>query len=299
MTQTQLFETDSSVLSISPYLELGAYEELWSRSGATPKRIADNFRGRPEALPSDFVDHDKARQMAQRVLDLLQEASIGRFGLSIHGTWNYPEQLRDARHPPEILYYQGIWDLVETPKIAVVGTRKPSDQGLRRTRRLVKSLVNDGWTIVSGLADGIDSAAHRAAIEENGRTIAVLGTPLSKVYPRANEELQRQMAREQLILSEVPVYRYNNADWRSNRAFFPQRNHTMAALSQATVIVEAGPTSGTLIQARGALEQGRQLFILESCFQNPELDWPRKFENRGAIRVREYEDIVQALTPPH
>ena len=160
---------------------------------------------------------------------------------------------------------KGWLDLVASRSVAVVGSRKPSRDGLARTRRLVRELVNDDFTVVSGLAAGIDRAAHETAIERNGRTIAVIGTPLSQVYPKEHTTLQRRIAQQFLLVSPVPVKRYESQTYRGNRLFFPERNVVMSALTEATIIVEAGETSGTLIQARAALQQGRKLFILDSC----------------------------------
>jgi DNA processing protein len=165
-----------------------------------------------------------------------------------------------------------------------------------RTKKLVKMLVQDGFTIVSGLAQGIDTVAHETAIEEGGLTIAVIGTPLSHTYPRENAELQHRIMNEFLVISQVPVVRYEKQDYRMNRFFFPERNITMSALTEATIIVEAGETSGTLVQARAALHQKRKLFILDSCFRNPSLTWPKKYAARGAIRVVDYDDIKRPLS---
>ncbi len=297
MGQMELLR-DDGIRAVSPMLELGAYETLWARPETTFHRLANRFRERPGALPSDFVDHGEALEMAKTVVAMLRKANVERFDLRVHGTLEYPERLRDAKNPVEVLYFMGWWSLVSTPCVAVVGSRSSSKEGIHRTRKLTRKLVADGWTIVSGLASGIDTAAHTTAIEAGGFTIGVLGTPLNRVYPRQNAELQERLARDHLVISQVPVYRYSQDDYRSNRAFFPQRNHTMAALSEATILVEAGDTSGTLVQARGALRQGRKLFILDSCFRNPKLDWPRRFEAKGAVRVRDYEDIRRVLPPP-
>jgi DNA processing protein len=163
-----------------------------------------------------------------------------------------------------------------------------------RDRRLTRALVQDGFTVVAGLAAGIDTEAHTAAIEAGGQTIGVLGTPLGEYYPRENCALQDQLARRFLVISQVPVVRYAEQTPRANRLFFPERNATMSALTEATLIVEAGETSGTLIQARAALEQGRKLLILDSCFRQG-LAWPEKYVARGAIRVRDYDDVARAL----
>jgi DNA processing protein len=159
----------------------------------------------------------------------------------------------------------------------------------------VRHLVGDGWTIVSGLAEGIDTVAHTTALELGGRTIAVIGTPISEVYPKANADLQARIAKDFLVVSQVPVERYGRQIWKVNRGFFPERNITMSALTEATIIVEASNTSGTLIQARAALRQKRRLFILDSCFKNPDLTWPKAYAEKGAIRVENYNTIKDAL----
>ena len=292
-----LDSTDFESLAISPLRELGAYEAMWDNPGVTFKTISEKFAARPGALPSDFVTTKQAGECAEFVRERFRAAHIDRFGVRVNGAGDYPEKLRDAAHPVELIYYQGWWDLVESRCVAVVGARKASDQGVARTRRLVRELVKDGFTIVSGLAAGVDTAAHETAIEAGGRTIAVIGTPLSHTYPRSNAELQRRVARDFLLISQVPVKRYENQDYRQNRLFFPERNITMSALTEATVIVEASETSGTLIQARAALQQGRKLFILDSCFRNKRLTWPHRFEEKGAIRVADYDDIRQHLSP--
>lgn len=280
--------------ALSPLLEVGAYEALWSAHGATFKTLADRFRPYPDAYPSMFVPPSDAVQRADEVLKVITERGLGAWGVRIHGAGEYPEKLRDAKYPVELLYYCGWWDLVETRSVAVVGTRKPSEEGIARTGKLARLLVRDNFTVVSGLATGVDTAAHTAAIEAGGNTIAVIGTPLTEVYPKENRELQERIAREFLLISQVPFLRYQAQHWKVNRLFFPERNATMSALTEATVIVEAGETSGTLVQARAALDQGRKLFILESCF-NKGLRWPERFINQGAIRVREYEEIREHL----
>ena len=283
--------------AISPLLELGAYEALWVGHGMTAKKIADLFRNHPNVLPSGLVPHREAMETARKVVDSLRARGVERFGVRIHRAYEYPERLRDATHPSETLYFQGVWELVETPGVAVVGTRNPSVDGRARARKLARALVEDGRTVVSGLAKGIDTEAHTAAIDGRGKTIAVIGTPLGIYYPPENRQLQDLIAREFLLISQVPVLRYSQQSSQLNRYFFPDRNHTMSALTEATVIVEAGETSGSLIQARAAIAQGRKLFILDSCF-NQGLKWPEKFLERGAIRVRGYDDIKGALAPP-
>lgn len=280
---------------IDATLEIGAYEALWSEHNASFKTLAEQFSRVPGTRPSHMVPEDEARRVATRVLAKIRQRTGSRFDIRLHGEPDYPEKLRHATHPVELLYFQGRWDLVYNPSIAVVGTRKPTADGRQRAEQLVRKLVKDGFTIVSGLAEGIDTVAHTAAIDAGGQTIAVIGTPLGQVYPKANAALQERIAREYLLVSQVPVERYEAQNPTVNRFFFPERNKTMSALSEGTVIIEAGETSGTLIQAREALKQGRKLFILNSCFERPDLTWPARFEKDGAVRVRDYEDIRREL----
>lgn len=281
--------------AVSPKFELGAYEALWAKQGVWFKSIAKQFRARPSAIPSDFVSADEAEKYSMLALNAIRDAGIKHFGIRIHGAGDYPQHLRDAEHPVELLYFQGVWDLVNSPCVAVVGTRKPTEEGIRRTEKLVRALVDDGFTVVSGLARGIDTVAHKTAIGSGGFTIAVLGTPITKFYPPENRALQQRIADEHLIISQVPIVRYSQQHVGANRYFFPERNVTMSALTVATIIVEAGETSGALIQARHALKQGRKLFILESCFQNPSLSWPERIAGLGAIRVADYKEIRRHL----
>ncbi len=296
MDRLGLSAPGSVAQAVSPLLELGAYEALWDEKGATFKTLSERFEKERGALPSDFVPASRARAYADYVVRRFKETGVTHFGVRVHGAGEYPDKLRDAAHPVEVLYYRGYWDLVYSRSVAIVGTRNPSPEGRSRTRKLVRSLVEDDFTIVSGLAAGVDTEAHMTALAEGGRTIAVIGTPLSFAYPRTNAELQEKIGRDFLVISQVPVQRWEKQDHRLNRFFFPERNITMSALTEATVIVEAGETSGTLIQARAALAQKRKLFILESNFSKPGLTWPQRFEEKGAIRVRSYEDVKRHLS---
>lgn len=282
--------------TVSPWLEMGAYETLWNQANATFKSIADRFRSKPNSLPSEFVLPEIANTVARDAVALLHKAGVRSFGVHVLGAVEYPKGLLDAIAPLRLLYSQGWWDLVYTRSVAVVGTRDPSGAGKARASKLVKQLVADNFTIVSGLARGIDTIAHQSAIDSGGKTIGVLGTPLSHNYPNENKALQERLAKEYLLISQVPIIRYSQQHPNLNRLFFPERNITMSALTEATVIVEAGETSGTLVQARAAIAQKRKLFILDNCFQNKAITWPEKFEKQGAIRVREYDDIRQHLS---
>jgi DNA processing protein len=273
--------------AVQPLHELGAYEALWAADRASFKSLARLFREHPGALPSDLVPRLVAERHAQMALELASCARIGPFDLCVQGLPAYPARLRDAARPIELLYLQGDWRVLAGRCVAVVGTRRPTQAGEQRARRVARRLARAGFTVLSGLAHGIDTAAHTAAIAAGGVTAAVIGTPLTVCYPPSNTGLQRLIAREFLLVSQVPMVRYSRQTVDGNRLFFPERNATLAALAQATVIIEAGDTSGTLIAARHALQQGRQVLILDDCFRDPALTWPQRLLARGALRVAE------------
>lgn len=279
--------------AISTEKELGAYEALWSKPKTSFGRLACEFRS--GKVPSEVLGDDK--EALQFYDSAHRIASGSKFDICVVGEYSFPKRLIASKHMPGLLYFRGSLSLALLPSVAVVGTRKPSESGVKRTRQLVRGLVEQGWAIVSGLATGIDTAAHSESLACGGRTIGVIGTPIHEVYPAQNRALQERLAAEHLLLSQVPICRYADQDYRMNRLFFPERNMTMAALSSATVIVEAGETSGSLIQAREALRQKRQVFILNSCFEKGLL-WPDRLEKKGAIRVRSFDDIFSRLSFP-
>lgn len=279
--------------AISPLEELLAYEALWDFPNSTARSVSKKLSSSPNCLASNFIDARVIDEYKKQLLPVISRLS--HFGVRIYGDGEFPDRLNDAKHALKIFYYQGDWELTYLPSVAVVGTRKPTPEGIRRTEYLVKRLVSDKIVLVSGLARGIDTVAHTSAIQNGGFTIAVIGTPLNCYYPPENQDLQNRIANDHLLISQVPFSRYAKQTFRENRYFFPERNVTMSALTSATIIVEAGETSGSLIQARAALEQKRKLFILENNFQNPSLTWPRKFEEKGAIRVKDYDDIRKHL----
>jgi DNA processing protein len=212
---------------VSPWREMGAYEALWSKHGSSFKKIADMFRERPGSRPSSFVDEGVSETFSKRVMEIIAKANVHEFGVRLHGTNDYPIKLRQADHPIEMLYYKGWLDLAYSPSVAIVGTRNPSKEGKVRARKIAQRLVQDGFTIVSGLARGIDTVAHETAIGEGGLTIGVIGTPLSQSYPASNKALQARIAEDYLLISQVPVIRSSEQGPNQNRIFFPERNITM------------------------------------------------------------------------
>lgn len=292
---TDLFKTNP----ISPFVETGAYEAIWAEDEkATFKKVYQLLnRDRMPMRPSEIVDNEKSLSYAKKVWNRILSHGLKNVGVRVRGTFDYVKKLNDVEYPIEILYYQGNWEYVYHPNIvAVVGSRKVSEEGKLRTIKLVDYLVKKhNCAIASGLADGVDGIAHLRAIQQKAITIGVIGTPLTDVYPKNHKALQEYIARNFLVISQIPVERYYKQDFRMNRFFFPERNKIMSAISKATFIVEASDTSGSLIQARAALKQGRKLFILQSCFENEAITWPAKFEKLGAVRIRNFEDIDRHL----
>ena len=182
----------------------------------------------------------------------------------------------ETKNAPERLFLAGRSDFLSGGgRVAIVGSRKASPEGIRRARKLAGLLAKRQITVVSGLAEGIDRAAHEAAIDRGGQTIGVLGTPLDKTYPKANAELQHYMMREQLVVSQFPV------GYPTKPSCFPMRNRTMALISHATVIIEATDKSGSLSQAWEALRLGRALFITQSTLEDSSVTWPEKMLEYG------------------
>jgi len=275
---------------VQPLKEIVAYEALWANKKTTWKSLSDLFARHPDSLPSDFVSGDQVHAIEDEVKKFVFGMNF-RTGLLISGTFDFPMQLNDAKERIVLLYYTGILEYLKTRCVAIVGTRTPSSEGLAVAAEVATKLAMDDFTVVSGLASGIDTQAHKSTIAAGGRTIAVLGTPLNKVYPKENNELQNKIANEHLLISQVPFYRYSKQDYRINKNFFLERNKTMSALTEATLIVEAGETSGSLTQAAAALFQKRKLFIWDTCFKNKKISWPQNFAEKGAIRVSSYEEL--------
>ncbi|MEO1027517.1 MAG: DNA-processing protein DprA [Pseudomonadota bacterium] len=184
------------------------------------------------------------------------------------------------------IFCAGSVELLEAPTVAVIGSRSVSEAGRARARRIARLLSDNGVVVSSGLAKGVDTAAHTGAISAGGRTIAVIGTPLNKSYPAENARIQEKIYTEHLLLSQFPEGQ------RTYPSDFPKRNRIMAALSDASIIVEASDSSGTLHQAAECDRLGRWLFIMKSVVDNPALEWPAKFLKRDRVAVLESVDDV-------
>ena len=204
---------------------------------------------------------------------------------------DYPRRLHDLYDPPDSLYIYGNAGLLKKPMIAIVGSRNASPEGLKNARYLAQGLARAGALIVSGMAMGIDSAAHHAVIELGSGhfTAAILGTGLDIIYPRQNINLSRAIGQQGLLISELPMGTGPKA-WH-----FPRRNRIIAALSHGVVVVEAAKRSGSLITARLAAELGREVFALPGPISNPNSIGCHLLIQQGAKLAFRTSDILEEL----
>ena len=205
------------------------------------------------------------------------------------GDARYPNALLQTADPPLLLYTQGDADLLNTPSLAIVGSRNPTPQGTENARAFADHLGRAGLTIVSGLALGIDGAAHSGALAAGAPTIAVVGTGLDRVYPRAHRELAHRIAERGLIISEF------NLGTEPLAANFPQRNRIIAGLSLGTLVVEAALESGSLITAKQALEASREVFAIPGSIHSPQSRGCHALIKQGAKLVDDARDVLEEL----
>lgn len=201
----------------------------------------------------------------------------------------YSKLLAATNEAPPFLFLKGNVHLLEEKSVCVVGSRNASNDSMKKTERIVKSLIKRNIVVNAGLAKGIDTATHSAALNNGGRTIAVIGTPINQYYPKENKELQIQIEQKGLVVSQFPPC---NA---VNRWNFPTRNGVMSGISLATIIMEAGETSGALKQADYALKQGRDVLIPQSAIDNPLIQWPKKYVSKGAHTFKTLKEALEIL----
>lgn len=205
---------------------------------------------------------------------------------------DYPMNLRLIFNLPPFLFYRGELLRDDARSVAVVGTRKATDEGIARAQMMASALVGEGVTVLSGLATGIDTAAHEATIAAEGRTIAVMGTGILRTYPAANKKLAERIAERGAIVSQF---------WPTQppaQHTFPRRNVVTSGMSQGTVVIEASSTSGAKMQARLALQHGKMAFLIESLVTSQ--PWAQSYLEKypRAIRVRELQEVIDRLRSP-
>jgi len=199
----------------------------------------------------------------------------------------YPDNLRSVENRPPLLFIAGELRASDRRSVSVVGTRSPSESGRQTAVSVAERLSAAGYSVFSGLASGIDACVHTAVLQRGGRTVAVIGTGLDHVYPRENAYLQEQIALESAVVSQFWP------DAQPTRQSFPARNALMSGLTLGSVIIEASPTSGTRVQARHALSQGRKLILMVRVLA---YDWAQELVGKPGVSVaRTPDDVLAAL----
>ena len=240
---------------------------------------SDFFKISPDQLKTEF-------QKAYHAFLTLRETDE----IIKRGSEEYPPLLSKTKEAPRFLYIRGKKALLyEDRTVALVGSRQAGEKAVHNTERLAKILGENGITVISGLAKGIDVSAHKSALKNGFNTIAVIGTNLNQYYPSENKEVQLEIERKGLIVSQ-----FSPAN-KTQRWFFPLRNGVMSGLSLATIIMEAGETSGALKQADFALKQGRQVFIPKNALHLKQITWPARYVERGAVVVEKPSDVIRQL----
>ena len=222
------------------------------------------------------------------MLEQMKFRSIDMRGLLGHG-------LNDVKikYAPQTIYYKGVTPIpFKRARVSVIGTRNPTETGIADAKYVAKALVEEGVAVVSGLGEGIDTVAHRTAMDEGGETTAVIATPLDRVHPRQNADLQQEIMDKHMVISQYPV------GHTTTQKDFVSQNRTMALISNASVIVEAEDGSDVLHHGWETLRLGKYLFICQSAFQNKELKWPRELEKYGAVELVDMDQIFE-FTPPN
>ena len=225
------------------------------------------------------------RAAAQREVDRAAQAGAELVTVLDSG---YPRTLRLIWNLPPFLFVRGSLLEGDLRSVAVVGTRQPTDLGLQKAAKVARLFADAGVTVVSGLARGIDTAAHQATLERGGRTIAVIGTGITRCYPKENAELAERIAAAGAVVSQfwpsAPAARWS----------FPRRNITMSGIAQGTVVIEASATSGAKMQARLALQHGKKVFLLRSLVDN--YPWAARYaKERNSRVVDDVQDVVRDL----
>jgi DNA processing protein len=201
----------------------------------------------------------------------------------------YPQMLLQIPDPPSVIYVRGRLDLLNRPALAIVGSRNPTAQGIQNAERFAATFSEAGLVIASGLALGIDAAAHRGALAAGGNTVAFIGTGIDRIYPARNRELALEIAAKGAIVSEFPIGTPVSA---SN---FPRRNRLISGFSRGALIVEAAVESGSLITARLAAEQGREVFAIPGSIHAPQARGCHKLIKQGAKLVETAQDVLEEL----
>lgn len=276
-------------LSLVPGLGSSRFRSLLSAFGL-PGQVLKATRAQlcrviPETLAASILERNRGPEIEKA---LRWTEHPGRTVLTLADT-AYPAQLLEIPDPPALLYVAGNVKLLSSPALAVVGSRNATPQGLKNAQAFARALSDAGMTIVSGLALGVDSAAHRGALEGRGSTIAVLGTGIDVTYPRRNLPIAGEIASRGALVSEFPL---GTEPLAGN---FPRRNRIISGLAKGCLIVEAAVDSGSLITARLAADQGREVFAIPGSIHSPLSKGCHALIKQGAKLVESAQDVLEEL----
>ena len=281
------------LVSLNMTIGVGAvvFRKLRSHFGSARAILEADVRqlsrvdGVTEAVAQSIVQN---RDRGHEELELADKRGVKVIS---HDSPEYPKGLQSIYDPPLILYLRGDILEIDTLAIAIVGARRCTNYGTKQAQRFGAGLAQMGFTVTSGLAQGIDTAGHNGTLDAGGRTIAVLGNGLSHIYPKRNEKLAERIAESGAVISEFPL------ETRVDARHFPQRNRIISGLALGVLVVEANQRSGTLITANWALEQGREVFALPGRVDSPTSFGTHDLIKKGAKLVTCPADVVEELGP--
>ncbi|BES68998.1 DNA-processing protein DprA [Marinobacter nanhaiticus D15-8W] len=262
--------------------------ELLSLNAATLKSIGLPPPARASILA--WQQHDLQQDTLQQANTTWQKVREQGIELVHWGHGDYPSLLREIHAAPPLLYMRGQREILSQPQLAIVGSRNASRAGLDHARQFARALAERGFVITSGLALGVDGAAHRGALDAAGRTLAVLGTGVDVAYPAAHQSLVQEILVNGALISEYPP------GLPPRPGHFPRRNRIISGMSRGTLVVEASLRSGSLITARLALEQGREVFAIPGSIHNPLARGCHQLIRQGASLVESVADIEEELS---
>ena len=258
----------------------------------------DDIESAWKASPADLAGAGLGLKLIERLVAVREKVDLSLIWAQIQAkgihvlTWldeGYPQRLKEIEQPPPVLYLRGDLTEEDTWAVAIVGTRRVTPYGRQVTEEIASFLAANGVTLVSGLARGVDAIAHNAALRAGGRTLAVLGSGVDRIYPPENRTMAEQITQHGAVMSD---YAPGTPPEASN---FPPRNRIISGLSMAVVVVEAGETSGALITAEFAAEQGREIFAVPGNIYAPQSKGTNKLIQQGAQPLLSASDIMQAL----
>lgn len=289
---------DSALADLRYWIALHRVHRLGAvRFGLIERGFAsmeEAWQASPAALTAVGLDARTAQEIVRARTDLSPEAELERLltaGVTplARPDARYPSRLREIDDAPPVLYVRGTWASGDEWSVAVVGTRRATAYGRMAAQEFARGLAQNGVTVVSGLARGVDTIAHRAALDAGGRTIAVLANGLDTVYPPENRRLADEIAEQGAVVSDYPLGTKPRAD------FFPRRNRILSGLSLGTLVVEGDRESGAMITARFATEQNREVFAVPGSIFSAQSRGPLALIRDGATPATSVEDVLEAL----